>query len=89
MPTFLPGTLLNGDVILPEAARQSFWLNGAAWQMPDFDNAETFVERLVRDGLLHREPVVNAVFQAQPLTLSTRTVRRRFLVATGLTPKTI
>ncbi len=89
MPTFMPGTLLNGDVVLPGAARQSFWLNGAAWQLPDFDNAETFVERLVRDGLLVREPVVNAVLQAQPVTLSTRTIRHRFLVATGLTPKTI
>ena len=89
MPTLSVGNLLNRDAILPGAASQSFWLNGSAWQFPDFNNAETFVDRLVRDGLLLREPVVNAVLQEQPLAMSSRTVRRRFLQATGLTPKTI
>jgi hypothetical protein len=87
---YLPAVrLVNGDATLPEAASNSFWLNGSAWQIPDFDNAETFVERLAREGLLVREPIVNAVLQGHPLTLSSRTVRRRFLLATGLTPKTI
>jgi AraC-like DNA-binding protein len=89
MPYLPAGNLLNGDATLPEAASQSFWLNGSAWQLPNFDNAETFVERLARRGLLVREPIVNAVLHAQPLEMSSRTVRRRFLMATGLTPKTI
>lgn len=89
MPYLPAGNLLNGDAVLPEAASQSFWLNGSAWQFPDFDNAETFVDRLVRDGLLVREPIVNAVLHDQPIEMSSRTVRRRFLLATGLTPKSI
>lgn len=89
MPYLPAGNLVNGDVTLPEAASRSFWLNGSTWQLPDFHNAETFVERLVRNGLLVREPVVNAVLDDQPLPISSRTVRRRFLLATGLTPKTI
>ncbi len=89
MPYLSIGNLLNRDAILPDAASQSFWLNGSAWQFPDFDNAETFVDRLVRGGLLVREPIVSAVLQDQPLAMSSRTVRRRFLFATGLTPKTI
>lgn len=89
MPDLPAETLLNGDVVLPEASGQTFYLNGSSWQLPDFDNAETFVHRLVRDGILVREPVVNAVLQAQPLHLSPRTVRRRFLHSTGLTPTTI
>lgn len=44
--------LVDGEVKLPEAGRQSFWLQGAAWQLPTFENAETFIERLVREELL-------------------------------------
>jgi AraC-like DNA-binding protein len=89
MPYLLPGSLVNGDAFLPEATSQSFWLHASAWQLPDYDNAETFVDRLVREDLLVREPIVNAVLQDQWLAVSSRTVRRRFLLATGLTPKTI
>jgi hypothetical protein len=89
MPYLPAGNLLNADAILPQAASQKFWLNGSSWQLPDFDNVETFVDRLVRSDVLVREPVVNAVLRDQPLALSSRTVRRRFLRATGLTPTTI
>ena len=81
--------LVDGEMSLPEAASQSFWFHGSPWQLPDFENAETFVNRLVRAGLLVRDPLVNALLQEQPQELSSRTVRRRFLLATGLTPKRI
>jgi AraC-like DNA-binding protein len=96
---FKPGTLMplfparmvmdRQDINLPGAASQSFWLNGAAWQYPDFENAETFVNRLARDGLLIHDPIVSAVLQGQPVGASLRTVQRRFLQATGLTYNTI
>lgn len=89
MPYLPAGNLLNGDAVLPEAASHSFWMNGSAWQLPTFENVETFVEWMVREGLLAREPVVNAVLQDQPLDVSSRTVRRRFLHSTGLTPTLI
>ena len=40
----------RNDVTLPNATRRSFWLNGSAWDFPNFENAETFVKRLVRPG---------------------------------------
>ena len=88
---FLPAeNLVNGDAILPEAGSQrTFWLNSSAWQLPDFENAETFVQRLARAGLLVTEPVVQATLSDHTPEVSSRTVRRRFLRATGLTPKTI
>lgn len=89
MPYLPAGNLVNVDAILPEATSQSFWLNGSAWQVPDFENVETFVNRLVRNGLLLRDPVVNAVLQDHPQAISSRTVRRRFLHATGLTQGSI
>lgn len=77
------------DATLPEATSQSFWLHGSAWQFPDFENADTFVARLVREGLLVQEPVVEAVLQNRPLEMSLRSVQRRFLRATGLTRGTL
>src|SRR4051812_45503314 len=90
LPHLPPGRLLDrSDVNLPEASSQSFWLQGAAWEFPTFENADTFVERLVREGLLVRDPVVEAVLQGQPQERSVRAVQYRFLQATGLTHRTI
>lgn len=86
MPHLPVKNLLDrNDATLPEAGSQSFWLHGSAWQFPDFDNVDTFVGRLVRQGLLVHEPVVEAVLQNRPLDMSLRSVQRRFLNATGLT----
>jgi AraC-like DNA-binding protein len=83
---YLPAVdLLNRDTTLPDATTKSFWMNGSAWQFPDYENVETFVDWMVRDGALVTDPVVTAALQAQPLDLSSRTVRRRFLFTTGLT----
>lgn len=77
------------DLTLPEASSGSFWLQGSAWQFPDFDNADTFVNRLTRVGLLAHDPVVDAVLDGSPYPLSVRAVQYRFLQATGLTYNTI
>jgi hypothetical protein len=91
--TFLPSVpvrnLLNAGANLPLAAKSSFWLAGTSWQFPDYENVETFVDRLVRRQILVTDPVVKAVLQGQPQEISLRTVRRHFLFATGLTYKNI
>ena len=88
LPAFLLTELVNTDLLLPEGARsKTFWLNGSTWQFPDFENAEVFVERLARQETLALDPVVKATLQNQSLEISPRTVRRRFLQTTGLTPK--
>ena len=76
---------LDFEMMLPGAAsHSSFWLKSAAWQVPDYDNVETFVERLVREEVLVRDPVVDAVLQGHALETPPRTVRHRFLHATGM-----
>ena len=85
MPHLPARDVLDVETILPGAARHSFWLHGSAWQFPDYDNVETFIDRLVRDDVLVRDPVVNAALHDQLLAMSSRTVRHRFLRATGLT----
>ena len=86
MPKFLPGSLRDQrDVTLPDAARRSFWLNGSAWQYPDFENAETFVKRLAKAGVISRDSTVEAALQGQPQRLSLRSAQRHFRRATGMT----
>jgi AraC-like DNA-binding protein len=90
LPHFPPGKLLNRrDVTLPEATSRSFWFDGSAWEFPTFDNADTFVDRLVRQSLLVRDPVVQSALASQPQSMSRRSIQYRFLKATGLTHATI
>jgi AraC-like DNA-binding protein len=86
VPHLTPGNLIDRrDVTLPAAARHSFWLNGSAWDYPDFENAETFVDRLFRKGILVRDPVVDAALAGGAKAVPPRTLQRHFLRATGLT----
>lgn len=77
------------DAILPEASGNSFWLHGSAWELPTFENADAFVERLVRRGVLVRDPVVEAAMRGHAPDVSVRSLQYRFLRATGLTRKAI
>lgn len=86
MPQFLPGSLRDhNDVTLPHAGKRSFWLNGSALEYPDFENAEAFVQRLARAGLLVRDPVVEDTLLRQPGELSVRSGQRHFLRSAGVT----
>ena len=91
--TFMPhlpvSDLVDGDVDLPDASSKSFWLNGSAWQFPNYENADTFVGRLVREGLLDCDPIVESVLRGEPQELSPRTVQRHVVQATGLTQVSI
>jgi len=90
MPDFLPGSLLDRhDVNLPVATGKSFGLGGSTWEFPTYENADTFVKRLVRSELLVRDPLVEGVLQDAPLNLSPRALQYRFQRATGLTRKTV
>jgi hypothetical protein len=83
----LPPTLVTDrrDINLPTEADHRMWLACATWEIPDFDNADTFVHRLVRDEVLIHDPVVSAALEGTPVPYSARTVQRRVLQATGLT----
>jgi hypothetical protein len=86
LPQLHPGTLRDRrDVTLPGAAARSFWLNGSAWEYPRFENADAFVARLVRKGLIGRDPAVDAALRGEPQLVSLRSTQRHFARATGLT----
>lgn len=85
MPGLPPGKLVDRSLTLPSATKTSFWLDGSRWELPGPDNADVFAGRLARAGLLVHDPVVPAALQGDVEGLSTRTVERRVLRATGLT----
>ena len=90
MPHLPLKTLLDRqDATLPEASSSSFWLHGSAWELPTFENADVFVDRLIRRGILVRDPVVEAAIRGHAPDMSIRSLQYRFLEATGLTRKTI
>jgi AraC-like DNA-binding protein len=73
------------DVVLPQATKRTFWLDGAAWEYPSYEDAEVFVKRLAQRGLIGCDPLVHAVLHGRRQELSMRSAQRRFLRATGLT----
>jgi hypothetical protein len=85
MPTLPPAGLVDQALTLPQATKASFWLDGSAWELPGQDNAEVFVDSLVRAGLLVHDPVASRAMRGDVEGLTTRSVERRVSRATGLT----
>lgn len=85
MPQFPVSRLLNNlGVTLPQPSKRAFLLDGKKWELPTFDNAEVFVERLMSKGLLGRDPEITAALTDGPAAFSTRTRQRRFLRLVGM-----
>ena len=86
--TFMPHLPIKDfrdtQTLLPAATDKSFWLKGSAWQIPDFEHADVFVKWLAREELLVHDRAVGAALQHRPPDISPRTLRHRFLQATGL-----
>jgi hypothetical protein len=80
MPHFPLDRLVDRGIDLPDAGSRSFWLDASAWQFPAYEDADVFVDRLVRRGLLVREVDRRS---------SERTAQRRTLRSTGLTRRAI
>ena len=91
MPLFPASRLRDrNDVTLPDASARSFYLHGSAWEYPGYENAEVFVDRLVKRGLVVVDSCVQAALDSGSAeSLSQRTEQRRFLRATGMTRGTI
>jgi AraC-like DNA-binding protein len=85
MPHLPPKALLEKETHLPEAANQSFWLHSQTWQFPDYENADTFIDWLVREELLQHDYVINAALNDQVQAIPERTLRHRFVKSTGMT----
>lgn len=84
MPHLPTNAIADRETLLGAGVRNTFWLDGRAWEWPDFENADTFVERWVRAEVLVHDPLVSRALREEPLgDIAPRTVRHRLLRATG------
>jgi hypothetical protein len=81
-------TSVDGGVTLPTTGKR-FAMAGDIWEVPTADDAEVFVAKLVRAGLLVRDPLVHAVLSGATPRDDVRTVQRRFVRSTGLSRQAI
>ena len=85
MPALDPGRVRDrSDVVLASGRIGTFHLDGSSWELPTFENAEVFVQRLVRRGIIVADADVQATVRGEPPRLHPRTAQRRFLQVTGL-----
>jgi len=89
VPAIPLSRLVDRAVTVPAATPNSVWLDGSRWEIPTPGNADVFVDRLVRQGMVVRDPVVAESLLAGVDGVSTRTLQRRVARATGLTRRTI
>jgi len=89
MPHLPKKDLVNEAVHLPQSTRNAFTVVGGVFEILTFENADTFVTRLMHNELLTHDQVVDDVLRGRTQGLSVRSLQRRFLHVTGLTYKTI
>ena len=85
MPGLAPWQLVDRSLTFPQATTTSFWLDGSRLELPQPNNIDSFVDRLVRTGLLVHDPVVSSALRGDVQGLSMRSIERRVSRATGLT----
>lgn len=83
-----PGAFIDRFIVLPDSGR-AFSLCQTAWQFPTYENADTFVDRLVRAGILVHDPLLSTIQQEAAPSLSLRAVQYRVRHSTGLSRRTI
>ena len=89
MPHLPAARLVDSAVKSPHVTATTFTLRGEEWLIPGFDSAEQFVARLVREGVVVRDPLVDGVVAGEVPAVGTRSVQRRVATATGLTQGSI
>ncbi|MEP6987468.1 MAG: helix-turn-helix domain-containing protein [Chloroflexota bacterium] len=84
MPHLPASAIVNQAINLPEGSGNNFWLQDKVWEIPSFENADTFVEHLTRAGALTYDPLIQVALRDELEDASERTVRYRFQHSTGL-----
>lgn len=85
LPDYGIGKLVDHAENLSIESDRAFWLNNTKFELPTFENAEVFVDHLIRAGALVRDPVVEQTLLRKPVALTDRSIQRRFITSTGLT----
>jgi AraC-like DNA-binding protein len=85
LPFMAGAKLTDAEMFLPNANSKRFWLHGSSIAFPNFENAEMFIEHLVKIRLLGQNTLLEAALQNRTLHSNLRTMQRNSLATTGLT----
>ena len=88
-PSLPLASLADSALSAPVLSNRTCMLFGGEFEIPTFDTADVFVDRLIRAGLLVRDATIEQALLRQPVALTDRSIQRRFAAATGLTYGTI
>jgi AraC-like DNA-binding protein len=91
IPDLPPVALVDQHPRLPLATKQSFWLGDQTIALPQFSQANDFIQHLERQKLIRYEPLVDTMLlgQLEKTRINLRTLQRRFQYATGLSHRTV
>ncbi|MBL8080426.1 MAG: helix-turn-helix transcriptional regulator [Anaerolineales bacterium] len=89
MPALPVYELVNKEIHITATGKNTFELFGDKWEFPTSENAEVFINRLLRKDMLAHDQLVDDVMRGKPQDMSLRSIQRRFLHVTGLPYKTI
>lgn len=76
--------LLDRSIMLPITGKH-FELASDVFEIPTFENAEGFVQKLLKKEHIHQDTVVDETLRDRPPAYSPRSIQRRFLRTTGMT----
>lgn len=85
LPDYPVGRLVDHAESLSTDSDRGFWLNDTKFEIPTFENADVFVDSLIRSDALVRDSVVEQTLQRRRVPISDRSMQRRFIRSTGLT----
>lgn len=85
MPHLPIAGLVDGEREMPHVTGRTFALRGDEWEIPGADDAEALIQRLVRAGVIVRDPLVDEIVWGGIARVGVRSVQRRVAAATGLT----
>jgi AraC-like DNA-binding protein len=84
-PYLPPRELRDRGLMLAQRNRRSFELGSQTFEIPNFENADDFVARISKAGLLAKDDLVEAALSGDPKAASIRSLQRHFIASTGLT----
>lgn len=73
------------DIHLPVLPNGRFWFSELTWEIPTYENAEHFVVRLARAGVIARSHAADAAIEGDVDWMSHRSVQRHFRRVAGMT----
>lgn len=85
MPALPARQLVDRVFSLPTIGKRGFYIDGSEFEIPSFENIETFLDKLMRKNVLSNDEAIETALKGESEAMPARTLRRHFLSSTGVT----